>query len=802
MPIPLILAAAAGGAILGAAKKGEGKAKAQQNRTAYYQQPGYDQEATLWGGSRRGFNDYIASKGYQRQIADQREANLANYGGANDWEEASKSARSGQSQAASLMMNRAWGATPSIAGQQANADMLRVDQQRRQQEAMLQQQGAEQRRQLMASQGAQQASARGGAGLALASQTAANNTANGMGAISSNQMYAQRALNQGSMDAMANISNQAQVNAANERLQAENAAFGAYGSMRGADMGAQGMDMDQAQFQANQLDRNRAINDARAMGYEQIQAQAYGQDQQARVANEGIKAGSFNTAQGLNAGAAQFNAARDKGWVESITDGAKEGVSMGQQTSDAEAKNTMDMSTLAAMAPYLQGSSAAGVKAGAAGAGGASLLSDTRAKEAAILEKGRREGIAQAQAQQTLTRGPTGPGPGDPNAPQAQFDPRRGWYRPGDVSDAGDSMGKDALDDWLGYQVEQDRSDAAIDDRLAAQAAEDERRKNDPAVGLGRAPKGYARQRMSQPGGSMDSSAVENDAQYAGLAPGTADFERTAPKKQSWWTTPIWSDARAKRDAFQEGVLYAEAQKANAATMTEDGLKGEVQGLPDYMRGAPPPNERPRPEKQWKDPTPAQTTRATLTAQAQRNEPQRRAGETSGAKGLVYTGPEVAPAMERNIPHQGDPIGQGALRRRDADAQVDRERAANVRNQIVKMGLDDGPKGQPGTTAALDKGPVAAANRTLAGQPYTYKAPFVPPSQKPGEINVGPMAQNLETSPVAATAVKIDPATGMRMIDRDKALKVAMTGIADLQKQQDETRAMLGKGRKPAKKGK
>lgn len=84
---------------------------------------------------------------------------------------------------------------------------------------------------------------------------------------------------------------------------------------------------------------------------------------------------------------------------------------------------------------------------------------------------------------------------------------------------------------------------------------------------------------------------------------------------------------------------------------------------------------------------------------------------------------------------------------------------------------------------------IADANRSMAGQPYTYLAGLTPPNQRPGEVNVGPMAQNLEKSPVAATAVRTDPHTGLKTIDKDKALKVVMAGLANVQQQQDQTAA-------------
>lgn len=108
----------------------------------------------------------------------------------------SDAARAQQQQALGLMMGRATGQTPSIAQMQADRQM----------------------QQAVAAQGARAASARGPAALALAQQQAANNTANAQGAIS----------------------NQAQINAAQERQAAEQAAFGAASGIRQGDLGSAG----------------------------------------------------------------------------------------------------------------------------------------------------------------------------------------------------------------------------------------------------------------------------------------------------------------------------------------------------------------------------------------------------------------------------------------------------------------------------------------------------------------------------------------------------------------------------------
>lgn len=103
----------------------------------------------------------------------------------------SQDARTQQQQVAAMTLARAQGLTPSIAQMQAQRDMQAA----------------------IAAQGARAASARGPAALALAQQGAANNIANASGAISG----------------------QAQINAANERLAAEQAAAAQYGNIRQGD---------------------------------------------------------------------------------------------------------------------------------------------------------------------------------------------------------------------------------------------------------------------------------------------------------------------------------------------------------------------------------------------------------------------------------------------------------------------------------------------------------------------------------------------------------------------------------------
>lgn len=87
----------------------------------------------------------------------------------------------------------------------------------------------------------------------------------------------------------------------------------------------------------------------------------------------------------------------------------------------------------------------------------------------------------------------------------------------------------------------------------------------------------------------------------------------------------------------------------------------------------------------------------------------------------------------------------------------------------------------------------ADANRRMEASPYRYKDEFTPPEQAEGELNYGPMAQELEKNPITRTAVKQDPQTTLRVVDIPKLVKVQSGAIASLQEQID---ALRGRGKK------
>lgn len=217
---------------------------------AFANTPETDPNAYQYGG-RAGYAQETADR--YRSTAEQAQSRQ---GVTADSLQADKS-RASQQTMANAMKQRALGQTPSIAQMQADRQM----------------------QQAAAAQGSQAASARGAAGMALAQQGAANNIANAQGAISG----------------------QAQINAANERMQAEQAAFGAFGNMRG-------QDAQQAQFNAQMADAQRARNDAMTMGMSQMENQVQTTQLGAQMNQQAQQAANQLGAASINAGVAGQNA--------------------------------------------------------------------------------------------------------------------------------------------------------------------------------------------------------------------------------------------------------------------------------------------------------------------------------------------------------------------------------------------------------------------------------------------------------------------------------------------------------------
>jgi hypothetical protein len=780
-----------------------GRGQNQRLAQGFYGQPGYDKNAAFFGGQKGGLQAYTTQQQAGADAADARNAYLANYGRANVWDQAQAQARQGQQTLAQAQMARALGQTPSIAQMQADRQM----------------------QQAVAAQGAQQASARGAAGLALAGQVAAGNTAN----------------------AQSSISGQAQVNAANERMAAEGAAQNAFGNIRTGDANAQATATQQAQFQAQQQQENRNANDQRAMQQQQYGLQARLGELNARTSNQGTLAGSNTTAQAVNQRSADQNAG-SKGLIQTIGDFFSDERTKtplllmgGAPRRPDEAMPLMGAGSGAA-APSYEVLSGGGEDVAASGKAMSdfatkygrdpvaepTMYSDERAKRP-LLARGRSYDTPLSPAEEAdfqewkkkyaprdsgadydlrgafragLTpdgktghwedtfkkpnhptfsnqsqyaddepakagawdgekyippsklgmsrggRGPRGEGVGDPDAPRVTFDPVRGWTREGD-----ERPDPAVLQSAMQEQNARDIEDASINDQVEARRAQDARERTDPAVGLDRIARDRGMIRTPAP---VDANAIADQEQ--GVAPGTNDFNATQPKadpgpgKRPWWMA--LGDASKTLNDAQFGTV-PRGMVSDARAKEEAFNKGKSEGRSEVLDDVLAPFSGDEPSFVANKSTPVRAAYANFTPPTGK---------------VINAVSDLRDAAKSNRPEQ--------------QAALDESRRAWF--------------GRDSFEEPADGNPVADANRAMEGSAYAYKPAFTPPDQKPGEPNFGPMAQNMEKNPITATAVKTDPATGLKTIDRDKALKVTMAGLADLQRQNDTIMRLLP-GRKVRK---
>lgn len=230
--------------------------------------PQVDPNAYEYGGAKGGADEAAARYRYEAEQSQGRQGEQINYGQANWDRRLAQGARQQQGQMANMMEARARGQVPSIAQMQADRQMG----------------------QAASSQASMQASARGAGGMALAQQNAANNVASMQG----------------------NISGQAQVNAANERMQAEQAALGAYSTMRGQDLNSQQQTAGQAQAQAGINAAQRQANDAHSMGLTQAEMGVRSTQLGAQQNQQAQKSANALGAAGINAGVAGQNASMNQ----------------------------------------------------------------------------------------------------------------------------------------------------------------------------------------------------------------------------------------------------------------------------------------------------------------------------------------------------------------------------------------------------------------------------------------------------------------------------------------------------------
>lgn len=273
----------------------------------------YNQNAFQYGG-RPAAADQTANRFANLGAgAQQRDASQANYGLANGYAQYGNQDRDAQNLAAHMMMARAQGLVPSISQMQADRQM----------------------QQATAAQSSASASARGAGGLALAGQNAANNTATMQSAIS----------------------NQAQINAAQERMAAEQNAYGAYAGIRSSDLASQQQMAQQSQYNAGLMQQQRGMNDAYSLGMYGQEAGVRGQQLQGSMYQQGLLGNSQTNATNQNIAISQNNANREYEYYKQAMGGAQGGVNAATQ-----------LGTAAGPQPSVPSAPTAGGAAGASGA--------------------------------------------------------------------------------------------------------------------------------------------------------------------------------------------------------------------------------------------------------------------------------------------------------------------------------------------------------------------------------------------------------------------------------------------------
>ncbi len=193
----------------------------------------------------------------------------------------------------------------------------------------------------------------------------------------------------------------------------------------------------------------------------------------------------------------------------------------------------------------------------------------------------------------------------------------------------------------------------------------------------------------------------------------------------------------------------------------------QASGEPDYF--APPP----------------QRVATTSDAQAKN----RAEGSHNISTALEERNGSISPETEAYMRREGmwGPQTDALLRQRglrdpDVARGVDAMRARTTTSDAAcKLSMSSMLGGkQVGTLGKeVSREDTADFARSLRSTPYTYKPSFAArEGQKPGEVNVGPVAQEIEKSKIGATIVKPDAqGSGMRTLDETKMVK-GLGGVA------------------------
>jgi hypothetical protein len=729
-----------------------------------------DDNAYEYGGQAGGADAAANKYASYGQNAQQRQGVYTDYGKANGWEQEGQNVRGRQSQVADTMLARAMGQTPSIAQMQADRQM----------------------QQAAAEQASAAAGARGPGAMALAQQNAASNVAN----------------------AQANISGQAQVNAAGERMQAEQAAMGAYGGMRGQDAQSQQMAANQAQFQSQMNDAQRARNDQYQMGMTQAEMGVRNSQLSAQQNKQAQQSGNAQAAQTINAGVAGQNAA---------------------------SAQSMGMGVLG------MGASVAGGVAGA-------VASDSRAKEG--IEPLTPSGVVLARSTWGAKQDDAPTSFEDISRSQQSLSPSEASSLAGRTQDA--SRRAEAYESPYQRDVREVGAlrkvnpDLVNDDDIRRERVGRAMSRGESTPAKGEAPKDApkvdaAKGEAGKGGvaGALGSAFGDVGKGFTKLA-GSFDNGYHGPTSTGGGPqllavqTPALmtgypSDVRTKimgglggapdtggtgvDIGNSPGITQSMIKEASTGTAGNVGIRGMVGGG-GIVGGSMPMLNGPGGDgggKMYSDmgtkrPSGGPMLNFSLADASEVMPLAEREGEElhQSADGRAFTrsaaeddgrpslaGPTPRFSVSEAVPDKPKAKAKPAPAKRSTREMTPEEMMAWANAQQAQQTSDHEARMAAGPMVSDERtkrvggpDPMQSANRAQASAIYEYKPEFKPPEQTPGEKNVGPMAQTMAKDPMAATAVRKDP-SGILTLDRDKLSKLHSAGISSLQDQVDQLKAVL-----------
>lgn len=779
-----------GAAIAGAASSAVGMIPAligrgKNNRTAsnFGQSEQYDPNAGLWAG-RQGAADAYAQRyqnnanQWQNQAGQYGQQAQGLYAGGQSsmWQQ--QDARAQQQDAAAMARARATGQVPSIAQQQTDRGIARVGQQ-----------ADMARQQAFAQQSAQASSARGAAGLALAQQGAANNTANVGQSITANQMAQQ-----------ADMANAGAVAASQERLAAEQAYAQQSGAIRGGDQSAAQTQYGAA-AQAGQLGLGAGQV---GVQYGQLENDVRKAEMQAKTQQQATLAQSYGQSEQLNQQTANQNAEK-KGLIETVGDFFSDGRTK-LFLSDGRAKDFGGFG-------FLGGSMAGATQQDASNASAYKLDPSGGMDVDATIRQ-------QAESGTKFVNDPTGGmvagaradgGPVDGGKPYLVGERGPEIVVPGQD---GTVIPNHAISTWGSGGPDLDAQAAAVTDagikannaNFAAQEAANWKNPYQRDLDEIQGQRRVSRMLGQESGLTEDDKRRERAAKFMlNQKPDPAEEEaKNKPPAQSSvdggpGRAPIWGEGMGQSspdppnaEAAMNPWMLALQNASRNLNEAQFGVPHRADGGPvkagqPYMMGERGPEVVMPLAKglgklrttQWAPDGSGSATMPMLGDYASLGVSPR---VTEEGRGVLVHDP-IAAKSTATTKDAGE--SAGAEREGRAKAAQARPSRGSAEVDLDKAAADLERSTKAEWAARLAQGPAIRPADALAGRPYVYKDEYRPPEQAPGEVNYGPTAQTMQQNPVTASAVKRDPQTGLLSVDANKLAKVNSTAIADLQRQID-----------------